>query len=59
MTTSSHPPIFSLTPEVTREYVIRMATTYTRQAIGTVSQDQIVGKALLIVWPLTNFGGVH
>ena len=29
------------------------------KAIGTVSQDQIVGKALLIVWPLTNFGGVH
>lgn len=29
------------------------------KAIGTVSEDQIVGKALLIVWPLTNFGGVH
>lgn len=29
------------------------------KAIGTVSQDQIVGKALLIVWPLTNFGGVN
>lgn len=29
------------------------------KAIGTVSQDQIVGKALLIVWPLTNFGGVR
>ncbi|WP_311588391.1 signal peptidase I [Varibaculum massiliense] len=29
------------------------------KAIGTVSQDQIVGKALLIVWPLTNFDGVH
>ena len=29
------------------------------KAIGTVSEDQIVGKALLIVWPLTNFGGVR
>ena len=29
------------------------------KAIGTVSEDQIVGKAMLIVWPLTNFGGVH
>lgn len=29
------------------------------KAIGTVSQDQIVGKAMLIVWPLTNFGGVR
>lgn len=29
------------------------------KAIGTVSEDQIVGKAMLIVWPLTNFGGVR
>lgn len=29
------------------------------KAIGTVSEDQVVGKAMLIVWPLTNFGGVH
>ncbi|MFQ9337920.1 MAG: signal peptidase I [Varibaculum sp.] len=29
------------------------------KAIGTVSEDQVVGKAMLIVWPLSNFGGVH
>lgn len=29
------------------------------KAIGTVSEDQIVGKAMLIVWPLTDFGGVR
>ncbi|WIK88473.1 S26 family signal peptidase [Varibaculum cambriense] len=29
------------------------------KAIGTVSEDQIVSKALLIVWPRTNFSGVR
>lgn len=29
------------------------------KAIGTVSEDQVVGKAMLIVWPLSNFGGVR
>ena len=29
------------------------------KAIGTVSEDQVVGKAMLIVWPLSHFSGVR
>lgn len=28
------------------------------KAIGTVSEDQVVGKAMLIVWPLPHFSPV-